>query len=97
MAIENSWSIEEFKNLKGNNVRRKEFMNGETGETFESLCFFSPSGELTLVGFSSKLGELTDAQIRKQKDELQIVRLDSGSYKLCKRGELDDTWKVCNI
>lgn len=97
MAIVNSWSIDEFKNLKGSDVRRKEFMNKETGELFESLCFFSPSGGLTLVGFSSKLGTLTDAQIRAQKKDLQITELDSGTYKLCKKGELDDSWKVCNI
>ena len=63
------------------------FVNKETGEAFKSCAFISSTGEITLVAFSSKLGELTPKQIAAQKDDLQVVELESGSLKLCKAGK----------
>ena len=71
------------------------FVNKETGEAFKSCAFISSTGEITLVAFSSKLGELTPKQIAAQKDELQVVQLESGSFKLCKAGH--DTWEDVDL
>lgn len=67
-----------------------ELTNSNTGETFKSCAFVSAGGAVTLVGFSSSLGELKPAQIAAQKDSLQVVELKSGNFKLCKRGT--DSW-----
>ena len=60
--------------------------NKTTGEQFKKLCFTKGDTQ-TYVGFSSKLGELTGAEIVAQKDSLQVVTLSSGSHILCKAGE----------
>ena len=71
------------------------FVNRETGECFKSCAFLGSDEEITLVAFSSKLGELTPAEIAAQKDELQVVQLESGTYKLCKAGH--DTWEDVDL
>lgn len=71
------------------------FVNKETGECFKSCAFLGSDGEVTLVAFSSKLGELTPAQIAAQKDDLQVVQLESGSFKLCKASH--DTWEDVDL
>jgi hypothetical protein len=72
-----------------------ELTNSQTGETFKSCAFVGTSGAVTLVGFSSNLGELTPSQISAQKDSLQVVELESGNYKLCKRGT--DSWDEVDL
>jgi hypothetical protein len=47
-----------------------------------------------VVNFSSNLGELTPQQIASMKDELQVVQLTSGTYKLCKTGS---TWEDVDL
>ena len=71
------------------------FVNKETGECFKSCAFLGSDGEITLVAFSSKLGELTPKQIAAQKDDLQVVELESGSLKLCKAGK--DSWEDVDL
>ena len=71
------------------------FVNKETGECFKSCAFLDSDGEITLVAFSSKLGELTPKQIAAQKYDLQVVQLESGSFKLCKAGH--DTWEDVDL
>ena len=72
------------------------FVNQQTGETFKSCAFINPDdNSITLVGFSSQLGELTPAEIVAQKNELQVVELESGTFKLCKRGA--DNWEEVNL
>ena len=71
------------------------FVNRETGEYFKSCAFVSNTDEVTLVAFSSKLGELTPAEIAAQKNDLQVVQLESGTYKLCKAGH--DTWEDVDL
>lgn len=72
-----------------------ELVNSNTGETFKSCAFVGTGGAVTLVGFSSNLGELTPKQIAAQKDSLQVVELESGNYKLCKRGT--DSWESVDL
>ena len=94
VGIKNSWSLISFARTHGR-MKVAPFVNRETGEYFKSCAFLSSEGEVTLVAFSSKLGELTPKQIATQKDELQVVQLESGTYKLCKAGH--DTWEDVDL
>ena len=94
VGIKNSWSLISFARTHGR-MKVAPFVNKDTGEAFKSCAFLSSDGGITLVAFSSKLGELTPAQIAAQKDDLQVVQLESGSYKLCKAGH--DTWEDVDL
>ena len=94
VGIKNSWSLISFARTHGR-MKVAPFVNRETGECFKSCAFLSSEGEVTLVAFSSKLGELTPKQIAAQKDELQVVQLESDTYKLCKAGH--DTWEDVDL
>ena len=94
VGIKNSWSLISFARSHGK-MKVAPFVNKETGEAFKSCAFLSPNGEVTLVAFSSKLGELTPKQIAAQKDDLQVVQLESGSFKLCKTGH--NTWEDVDL
>ena len=94
VGIKNSWSLISFARTHGR-MKVAPFVNKETGECFKSCAFLSSDGEITLVAFSSKLGELTPKQIAAQKDDLQVVQLESGSFKLCKAGH--DTWEDVDL
>ena len=94
VGIKNSWSLISFAKTHGR-MKVAPFVNKETGEAFKSCAFLSSDGEVTLVAFSSKLGELTPKQIAAQKDDLQVVQLESGSYKLCRAGH--DTWEDVDL
>ena len=89
VGIKNSWSLISFAKTHGR-MKVAPFVNRETGECFKSCAFVSNADVVTLVAFSSKLGELTPAEIAAQKNDLQVVQLESGTYKLCKAGH--DTW-----
>ena len=94
VGIKNSWSLISFARTHGR-MKVAPFVNKETGECFKSCAFLNSDGEITLVAFSSKLGELTPKQIAAQKDDLQVVQLESGSFKLCKTGH--DTWEDVDL
>ena len=96
VGIKNSWSLISFAKSHGR-MKVAPFVNKETGECFKSCAFLGSEGEVTLVAFSSKLGELTPAQIAAQKDDLQVVQLESGSFKLCKAGHGQDTWEDVDL
>lgn len=95
VGIKNSWSLVDFARAHGKMKVTNELTNSNTGETFKSCAFVDEGNAITLVGFSSNLGELSPAQIKAQKDELQVVELESGSYKLCKRGT--DSWESVDL
>ena len=85
----------DFARAHGKMKVTNEFTNSQTGEAFKSCAFVSEGGAVTLVGFSSNLGELTPSQIAAQKNELQVVLLESGNYKLCKSGA--DSWESVDL
>ena len=86
VGIRNSWSLIAFAKAHGK-MQVGAFVNKETGETFKSTIFTNPdTQDRVFVAFSSKLGELTPAEIAAQKDELQVVELESGNFSLCKQG-----------
>lgn len=86
VGIKNSWSLLAFARMKGK-MQVGEFVNKETGDTFKSCIFTDGDNNRSFVAFSSKLGELTPRQIAEQKDNLQVVQLESGNYSLCRQGE----------
>lgn len=95
VGIKNSWSLLDFARSHGHMKVTNELTNSQTGEKFKSCAFVAPGGAVTLVGFSSNLGELTPQQIAAQKNELQVVQLESGNYKLCKAGS--DSWQDVDL
>ena len=94
IGIKNSWSLISFAKAHGR-MKVAPFVNKETGECFKSCAFLDSKGGTTLVAFSSKLGELTPKEIAAQKDDLQVVELESGSFKLCRAGH--DTWQDVDL
>ena len=61
---------------------------GKVIKEFNTCGFTNPEDDsVTFVAFSSKLGELTPAEIASRKDDLQVVELqESGNYILCEKG-----------
>lgn len=94
VGIKNSWSLLSFARAHGR-MKVAPFVNKETGEAFKSCAFVDYDGNTTLVAFSSNLGELTPQQISAQKDSLQVVELESGTYKLCKQG--NTSWEDVDL
>lgn len=95
-GIRNSWSLMSFAKSHGK-MQVGEFVNKETGEVFKSCIFTNPedSTKKTFVAFSSKLGELTPAEISASKENLQVVELESGNFSLCKVGQ--STWQDVDL
>ena len=86
VGIKNSWSLLAFAKSHGK-MQVGEFANKETGETFKSCIFTNPEdNSRCFVAFSSKMGEMTPAEIAAKKDELQVVELESGNFSLCHQG-----------
>lgn len=94
VGIKNSWSLISFARAHGR-MKVAPFVNKETGEAFKSCAFIDSDNDVTLVAFSSNLGELTPQQIKEQKDSLQVVELESGTFKLCKQG--NSTWEDVDL
>lgn len=90
VGIKNSWSLLAFARMKGK-MQVGNFANKETGDTFKSCIFTDNEGNRCFVAFSSKMGELSPAEISAQKDKLQVVELESGNYSLCRVGE--NSWE----
>lgn len=90
VGIKNSWSLMAFAQMKGK-MQVGVFTNGETGENFKSCIFTDNAGNRCFVAFSSKLGELSPAEISSRKNELQVVELESGNFSLCRQG--DNNWQ----
>lgn len=94
IGIKKSWTLVAFAKAHGKKMQVGEFSNSETGETFKS-CIFEEGNTRVFVSFSSKLGELSPRQIAAQKDSLQVVQLESGTYKLCKKS--DSAWEDVDL
>jgi hypothetical protein len=93
-GIKASWSLVAFARSNGR-MKIGSFVNKDTGESFKSCMFVDAEGNVQkVVNFSSNLGELTPQQIVAQKDSLQVVQLESGTYKLCKAGS---TWEDVDL
>lgn len=95
VGIRKSWSLLDFARQYDRMKVTSPLTNSNTGEQFRSCAFIGADGAVTLVGFSSNLGELTPQQISAMKAELQVVELESGNYKLCKSGA--DSWEDVDL
>lgn len=91
-GIKASWSLIAFARTHGK-MSIAPLVNHDTGEAFKS-CAFTNGDTVTFVNFSSKLGELSSTDIIRMKDDLQVVQLESGTYKLCKSGS---TWEEVDL
>lgn len=78
-----TWTLDEFTNEFGPKMQVKEFANSKTGDLFKS-CVFTKGTTRTFVAFSSKLGEHTKKELLDMKDELIILKVQNGKYKLAK-------------
>ena len=95
--IVNSWSFLAFcREVGAKRLKYPEFTDKNTGEVFHSVAAVDGMSIKALIGFSSRLGELSPKEIADRKDGLQVVQLESGSYKLCKKGELPE-WEDIDI
>lgn len=94
-GIKDSWSLISFAKAHGK-MQIGDFVNKESGNTFKSCIFTSPVDQSRVfVAFSSNLGELTPEEIAAQKDDLQVVELESGNFSLCKAGNA--SWKDVDL
>ena len=91
VGIKNSWTLLAFAQSHGK-MQVGTFANTQTDEEFRSCVFTNNTGDRCFVSFSANLGELTPAEISARKNELQVVELNSGNFKLCKQGE-GNTWE----
>ena len=94
-GIKDSWSLLAFAHRYGM-PRPNTSKNSVTGKEFNNLAFVDKNDKITFVAFSSKLGELSVADIKARKNELQVVQLNddpvtgkAGGYLLCKAGNLN--------
>jgi hypothetical protein len=100
--IINRMSFKNFFIKFGKRLRLADFVNKETGESFSMLAFGTSANpkELTYVGFSQNLGELTSAEINREKDNLQIIQLRVNPEVLARRkaeGRQLESYKVCRV
>ena len=86
------WSLLDFAREHGK-MKVAPFVNKETGETFKSCAFINAAGEVTLVAFWSKLGELTPKEIANNREYLDVIQLSSGTYKLVYRETVHGDWR----
>lgn len=97
MAIQNRWSLVEFKNIHGK-CRVGKFTRSN-GEQFDALTF-GESPNWIMVLFGTKVGVLTAAELVARKDELQVVERDNMLdptkvvYVLCEKGNMPDLEEV---
>jgi hypothetical protein len=93
-----SWSIKQFAQIHGKSVKLTTPFLSKEGKTFRKIAFSDPTQpdkQATLVGFSDKLGELSASELVAQQHSLQIVQLQSGSFKICRTA--DTAWETIDF
>lgn len=88
MKVESTWSLKEFRSMYDGKSPQMVSFNGtdpDTGQakSWKSIAFTNEDNHVTLVNFSSKLGELTPAEINSRKNDLNVIKLKGGKYYLC--------------
>lgn len=83
-GIKNSWTLMAFAKAHGKMSVAP--CVSKDGNAFKSCVFTNDEGTKCFVGFSSKMGELTPAQIVAKKNDLQVIQLESDTFKLCEQG-----------
>lgn len=95
VGIKNSWSLIAFAKAFGRTMQVGDFSDKETGDTWSSCIFTDEDGHKTFVAFSTNLGVLSEREIERRKDELQVVLTENDKYKLCRAG--GNTWRTVNL
>lgn len=78
-------------------VKRGHFVNKDH-EEFESLIFCNnlKDGKNRFCNFSSKLGTLSNAQLKADKDNLMVIAFEGNDhYTLCKKSE--KAWETVDL
>ena len=86
---ERCWPLLEFAKAHGK-MQVGEFMDKQTNKKFKSCIFTNNAGTRIFVAFSAGLGELTPKEIAAQKDDLIVVKHESGNYSLCRREQQEE-------
>lgn len=101
MAVVNSWTLQQFRNLKGT-FKLAKCVNSETGEDFTCIACEHPTKtdsegkpSLCFVSFAKKLGELTPREIKNRANTLQVIENEEGRYTLCSKG--DGGWETIDF
>ena len=89
-TVKQGWALREFVNINGPKIKLGTFTNKETNEQYKALMIGS-EGNWTQVSFSSNLGVLSASEIATSANQLRVVLLDSGNYKLCTAS--DNAWE----
>lgn len=78
-------------------VKRGHFVNKSTNEKFDSLIFMGhKDGKPRFCNFSSKLGTLSNSQIKADRDNLQVIAFEGNShYTLCRKG--NGAWETVDL
>lgn len=98
VGIKKSWSLVDFVKSHGGKLAfAPNMVNKTTGETFDTCVLpdYPSAGNSTFVGFSSNLGALSMGEIARMKNDLQVVELETGSYKICKKGT--NAWQEIDL
>ena len=95
--IKNSWSLVAFSQTF-DKVKLATLKNKESGQEFKALACIK-GGEVTFVGFSKKMGELTSSEIQSKKNNLQVIQCLGEDkiirYYLSERGE--NSWEELSL
>jgi hypothetical protein len=97
-GIKQSWTLKEFFQLHGK-MKRAHLKNNDTGESFEQIAFVSAAGTV-FVGISSQLGNITDAEIKNRRNELQVCELNVAPEVLESRrakGQQLESYSLCAV
>lgn len=78
-------------------VKRGHFVNKTSGENFDSLIFMGhKDGKPRFCNFSSKLGTLSNAQIKADRNNLQVIAFEGNThYTLCRKG--NGAWESVDL
>lgn len=99
-GIKNSWSLINFARIHGQ-MKLADFTNQETGETYKGAAFVNPETNATcFVNFSSKMGEMSAAEIAAHKDELQVCELNVAPDVAARRaanGRQAESYCLCMV
>lgn len=92
--IINSWTLQGFCHVNGN-PKFASLKNKETGNTFFALMF---NDGQKMVSFSQKMVDANQNSIKyiqENKNNLNVIQLESGNYKLCNRP--DSSWQELDL
>lgn len=95
-SIVNHWSFLAFAREFGAKFAKGACTNHETGEIYQACTFTDKEGNRTFVGLGKSLGQdMSLQELVDMRNNLQVVELDSGTYRLCKQGE--STWETVDL